>query len=682
MERNLCEIIYDSTPNHSDNYFFCKKCKKVICSNCFPDHIEHKFCSFSFNDLEKLVNKLKEEISNKIIQETDYSRDLNIFERKINERYNGNKEIDNIIKLGFKNLKENLKNDKNEVQFTNFLLQVIDSLNNINLMNINKNSCFNFTVYEDEYISNYSNLYDNRPMVQFQKFFEEINNCNIEYKKKINDIYSKFFHKNLNENEIENKIEYSNQFNLINNNNIKENNNNHKIQLNQKIKNHKFDNNEEYKLIILNEKDNLTSNSNIFEFNENLIKQKESQIKIIDDNNEVNKIINFSNENKFLGKKVENNNEKKLMETEKIVVKKLKVNEELSKVILNKNNINNKNEIENNTLEIKQKKEIKIQKTLEDYIEKQSLKNEEERKINDNFHLKDNSLFFFYFQLNENNKNIIFLYNNITNSISSYQIYTEKDDNIGFPFKRSKGVNLNNSFLITGGYEERNNLICQNCYKLIYKDDNLIIKEEKKMNMKRASHNIIYIKSKNKVFVCSGEYNNDCEYLDLNDDNNKWIKLKNKMNEYRANASLFCINDRYIYCVGGFNFNLRKYIHGYEVFDLDDKNLKWYFYNISNLNNCCNMGIINIDNKNIIFVGGKFNNNYLSSVYKVEINDDDNKIESVIEINHNNITKDIMFYNSQNFINFGNKFICFDSFAKSIEFDKINGIFTYNNITN
>ena len=202
------------------------------------------------------------------------------------------------------------------------------------------------------------------------------------------------------------------------------------------------------------------------------------------------------------------------------------------------------------------------------------------------------------------------------------------------------------------------------------------------MNMKRASHNIIYIKSKNKVFVCSGEYNNDCEYLDLNDDNNKWIKLKNKMNEYRANASLFCINDRYIYCVGGFNFNLRKYIHGYEVFDLDDKNLKWYFYNISNLNNCCNMGIINVDNKNIIFVGGKFNNNYLSSVYKVEINEDENKIESVIEINHNNITKDIMFYNSQNFINFGNKFICFDSFAKSIEFDKINGIFTYNNITN
>ena len=133
MERNLCEIINDSTPNHSDNYFFCKKCKKVICSNCFPDHIEHKFCSFSFNDLEKLVNKLKEEISNKIIQETDYSRDLNIFERKINERYNGNKEIDNIIKLGFRNLKENLKNDKKEVQFTDFLFQVIDSLNNIDL---------------------------------------------------------------------------------------------------------------------------------------------------------------------------------------------------------------------------------------------------------------------------------------------------------------------------------------------------------------------------------------------------------------------------------------------------------------------------------------------------------------------------------------------------------------------
>ena len=200
------------------------------------------------------------------------------------------------------------------------------------------------------------------------------------------------------------------------------------------------------------------------------------------------------------------------------------------------------------------------------------------------------------------------------------------------------------------------------------------------MNMKRASHNIIYIKSKNKVFVCSGEYNNDCEYLDLNNNkNNKWIKLKCKMNEYRANASLFCINDRFIYCVGGFNFELRKYIYGYEVLDLDDKNLKWNYYNISNLNNCCNRGIINIDNKNIIFVGGTFDNNYLNNVYKIEIHEDKNKIKNVMELN-NKITNYIMFYNSQNFLKFGTKFLCFDSYAKSIEFDKINEIFTYNNI--
>ena len=685
MERNICEIINESTPNHSDKYFFCKKCKKVICSNCFPDHVEHKFCCFSFNELPILVNRLKEEISNKITQETDCSRDLNIFERKINESYNGNKEIDYFIKLGFKKLKENLQNDKNEDDFTNFLLNVIDSLNNINLKKVNKNSCFNFTLNEDEYFSKYSILYDNRPMIQFQKFFDEIVNCNIEYKKKINDIYSKFFikdKKNEKENEIEIKIEsYDvNQFNFNNNNkeknyknendynnNKKENNNLNKI--NKKKNNHIFEKDEEFKLINKN-----SSKSNFFEFDENLIryekkvdlndnlifKKKESK----NDNKEFDK-KKFSNENNFLGKKQENEKEK-----EKIIpVKKFRFDENNSKEIPNKKNINKTKEI---PLDVDNNLDKEIKKTNN---EKQKINN-----LNDNSPLKDNTLFFFYFQNNENNNNILFLYNNETKSISCYQVYTQKENNIAFPFKRSKGVNLNNSFLITGGYEEKNNLICQNCYKLIYKDDNIIIKEESKMNMKRASHNIIYIKSKNKVFVCSGEYNNDCEYLDLNNNkNNKWIKLKCKMNEYRANASLFCINDRFIYCVGGFNFELRKYIYGYEVLDLDDKNLKWNYYNISNLNNCCNRGIINIDNKNIIFVGGTFDNNYLNNVYKIEIHEDKDKIKNVMELS-NKITNYIMFYNSQNFLKFGTKFLCFDSYAKSIEFDKINEIFTYNNI--
>jgi hypothetical protein len=143
---------------------------------------------------------------------------------------------------------------------------------------------------------------------------------------------------------------------------------------------------------------------------------------------------------------------------------------------------------------------------------------------------------------------------------------------------------------------------------------------------------------------------------------------------------MFCINERYIYCIGGYNFFNQCMSQGYEVLDLDDKNLFWKFYHISDLLNICLMGIVNLDDKNIILVGGECNKKYLNNVYHVILEDNKSKISSVNE-RKNIIDKEIMFYNSQNFININNnQFIGFDCYANYIEYDNNAKIFKYDNI--
>ena len=792
---NICEMESKTTPNHShDKYYFCKKCRKILCHHCYTYHVEHKNFSFSFDDFKSLVDKLKENITMKIDQETDISEKINIFEDKINNSYPGKEisEMKKCINSAFNKVKGYSYNDDNKNNFLNSLLNIIDSLNTIE-----KNDKQSFLIFVDneiEFDKIYKSFAENNPINQFEKFFADCTLFYEDFKKKIKDEYNRFQF-NFNKNTIKH-INHENN-NLLNvkeeryenkkNENIIKNDNQYKINIKNEYfksnidldydeniikneKNSKYNDNvfpkiKNYKKNRIIDDDNLIENNNFIldpylNLNEkniisnNNLKSKienDNQIPIIkkqkideEKNKEIpkdNKILNqfnnsekeIPNKNKILNqhnkpkdiinkneiinqskdkekeilnqnsvlnqpkeRRKDNINQNSLLNQSKDKGKDIiKQNSELnqskdrelekqnqikdkSKEKLNQNEIlNQSKDIFNSKINDKIPKEIKSQKKLEDYIEKKKSIQQENKIINSK-PLKDSKIIFAFIHLNEDNHNFIFIYNNQKKEINCYQVYQE-NNNIKFPFYRSKGINVNNSYYITGGYERKNEQ-SNICFKLSYNNDNIIIKEDSKMNFIRASHNILYIPSKNRIVVCSGENDKECEYLDLNNKNNrKWIKFS-KLNEYRGNASMFCINERFIYCVGGYNFINQCVSQGYEVLDLDDKNLFWKFYHISDLLNICLMGVVNIDNKNIILVGGESNEKYLNNVYHVILDDNKSKISSVNE-RKNIIDKEIMFYNSQNFININDKFIGFDCYAKYIEYDNNAKIFNYNTIT-
>ena len=736
---NICEMESKTTPNHShDKYYFCKKCRKILCNHCYSYHLEHKNFSFSFDDFKSIVEKLKDNISMKINQETDVSEKINIFEDKINNPYPGKEinEMKKCINLAFNKVKMYSNNDENKNNFLNSLLNIIDALNTIEKSD--KQSFLIFVDNEIEFEKIYKSFSENNPINQFEKFFADCAFFYDEFKKKINDEYHKFefnFNKNsynninyennnllnvkvekfenkkrdnLVKNENQNKKNFKNSFyksdldmdycNYIKNENNykiidnvypKINNKKTKIIEDDLIENNNFI---QEPFLNLNEKNIYNNNKNLNSKIENdekisiIKKQKidEEKVNEIPKNIEISKKLKekeIQNENSILNqpknkeKEIINENSISNESKDKEKEEQIKVKEK-SKEILNQNKILNQIQENHNSKINDKNKNEKNQKKLEDYIDKK--KNiAQENELSNSKKQNENNIIFSFIYKNEDNHNFIFLFNIEKKEITIYQVY-QPNNNIKFPFIRSKGININNSYYITGGYEkpnEQSNI----CFKLTYKDDKVTIKEDSKMNLKRASHNLIYIPSKNRIIVSSGENIKESEYLDLNNNNRKWVKFS-KLNEYRANASMFCINERFIYCVGGYNFYNDCVSQGYEVLDLNDKNLFWKFYYISDLLNICLMGVVNIDDKNIILVGGLDNNNdYLDNVYHIILDDNKNKISSVNE-RRNIIDHKIMFYNSQNFISINNKFIGFDCFAKYIEYNNDEKIFKYDTI--
>jgi hypothetical protein len=129
--------------------------------------------------------------------------------------------------------------------------------------------------------------------------------------------------------------------------------------------------------------------------------------------------------------------------------------------------------------------------------------------------------------------------------------------------------------LITGGYKERQS--SANCYLMLFSqnksnDFNLDIMNYPNMIEARERHNIIYLKDRESILVCSGFFNQNAEISSMNDQ--KWKSLP-KMNEVRANASLVYQNKRFIYCYSGFKINevrVGQYLNSVDILDLNNPN--------------------------------------------------------------------------------------------------------------
>ena len=148
-----------------------------------------------------------------------------------------------------------------------------------------------------------------------------------------------------------------------------------------------------------------------------------------------------------------------------------------------------------------------------------------------------------------------------------------------------------------------------------------------KMLSARERHNIIYLPDKKVVLVCSGFFNKESEYSELN--NNEWNNL-GEMNEVRGNATISYINNRYIYVIGGYKILDNKkgqYLNNLEYLDFNNLNNGWKQIEFGNLNiQLSAMGVIPINNNQFILCGGFDGKEYKRDVYKVDCSNCNNVI--------------------------------------------------------
>ena len=259
---------------------------------------------------------------------------------------------------------------------------------------------------------------------------------------------------------------------------------------------------------------------------------------------------------------------------------------------------------------------------------------------------------------NDSNLIIYNPYKNITSSIKIMQEFfdfTFYYNIIYFPFERSKQITINNSLFITGGIFLSNEQ--KKVYKIKYNNGKIIISKLSDMNYLHSSHNISFIPEKNYLIICGGATSKNCEFLDISQENTNWENF-DKLNELRANATLFTINNRFIYCIGGYDFKNKRYSNGYELYDMQ-KSKVWKLFQLKDEQFMIStMGVIKYNNydSKILLLGGfsNFNNRNDALKQQMEININNNGEFISVTKGISKLTHRCLFYNRQDFIYVGN----------------------------
>jgi len=285
--------------------------------------------------------------------------------------------------------------------------------------------------------------------------------------------------------------------------------------------------------------------------------------------------------------------------------------------------------------------------------------------------------------------NEVIVYNTLKNELKTMKIEENSFDfddkafskSSVFPYENSKYVNIGNGVLVTGGNFQRSS--SDNCFCInVITDDNGLerVKISKYQNMisKRERHNILYLEDHKQVVVCSGFYLKNCEFTDLFGDK-KWRKLPD-LEESRGNATMFYLNNRYIYLLGGFKVNesTGEYLNSLEYMDFEKKD-KWNFLKIETLTQqnlrISAMGCISINQDKMLLVGGYDGTSYLRSGFEVQFNQG---IVSSFERRENLLPRGSIFFSNPMFIKITEKiYFNFELQAKGIEYDKDKNEFNF-----
>jgi len=258
-------------------------------------------------------------------------------------------------------------------------------------------------------------------------------------------------------------------------------------------------------------------------------------------------------------------------------------------------------------------------------------------KTNTNKEIKINPLKCFYLAMKSRPNNEIVYFDLYSKTIKSLKI-TESNyspnssicKTTNFPYDNSKYVNIGNGLLVTGGNVNRT--ASDHVFRLYLTKEEygekLQITRYSNLITKRERHNIIFIERLNLVVCCGGFYTNKCEYTNLNDQ--RWNRLPD-MSGNRGNATLFSVNSKFIYCLGGFRVNdsAGVYLGNLEFMDIEEYifkgNTQWKTVDLMRYGEDMKisaMGVIHQNQNTLILVGGYDGAKYLKDSW--EMNFDEN----------------------------------------------------------
>jgi hypothetical protein len=289
---------------------------------------------------------------------------------------------------------------------------------------------------------------------------------------------------------------------------------------------------------------------------------------------------------------------------------------------------------------------------------KQIVKNQNELILNNFNPNKDTKLII---SLKENT-NLFFVYNALLKEKCTYEVNFPLDSKENKFSWNCRLIQKDNDIFITGGHND-NNIPSKKCLYLNlniinyfennnYTQNNINITELKQMNFSRWAHSLILVQDRF-LFCISGYNNKKCEFLDIQ--NNKWKNISD-LNIWRMDPNLFIFNNSYIYVFGGFNDNNKfqkpfvKKIEKLKIFnkgvDFPSNINKWEFVNVfddkgeSNVNFLIpSMGIISLSDNKLLLVGGDtsdYSNFYEENSNRNNYNINENFGENHINSNYSN----------------------------------------------
>lgn len=253
--------------------------------------------------------------------------------------------------------------------------------------------------------------------------------------------------------------------------------------------------------------------------------------------------------------------------------------------------------------------------------------------------------------------------------------------------RQCKMVHLENSIFISGGIEiiegQKKYNVLNSCYTIILEHEkdkiNHSIISYAPMIQKRERHNMIYLGKMNKILVCSGFGLKSCEITDL--ESYEWTKFPD-LNSIRSNATICCINDCFIYIVGGFKVecNQGKYLNSIELICIKSPETiskGWKLLNLDGLIEAnlslSSMGVINDSCTSILIFGGFGGKEYGNKIYKLEINENSGEPTEIAEAKKT-LPIGAFFFNN-NFVRYQKYVYSFDSKNNLIMYDFENDLF-------